>query len=421
MPRVLLLIPTTTYRTSAFLDAATRLELEVVIGCDESQALAPLTPGNSLALDFRDPGKALAQIERMAGEAPFQAVIGVDDKTLVLAAMANQALALPHNSVESVQATRNKYLMRKALQRGNIQSPHFELLSIDENPQSYAACVRYPCVLKPTFLSASRGVIRVDNCEEFILAFRQVVTLLSNPEIEGEPGMHAGHEPAREILLEDYICGREFALEGLLFGGELKTLALFDKPDPLEGPYFEETLYITPSRLSPNFQDKIAQVTQQATRALGLREGPVHAELRFDGERVWPLEIAARSIGGLCSRVLEFSRNLTLEELVLLHALGRDVRTVQRQHEGAGVMMLPVPEHGILQEVRGLREACEIPGVEDVLISIPSGQVVEPLPYGSRYLGFIFARGGDPGSVEDALRKAHECLRIEITGLERQS
>ncbi len=416
MPRVLLLIPTTTYRTSAFLDAATRLNLDVVIGCDESQALASLTPGTSLTLDFRDPGDAVAQIAQMAGESPFHAVIGVDDKTLILAAMANHALALPHNSVESVQATRNKYLMRKALQRGNVHSPHFELLSIEENPQEYGARVQYPCVLKPTFLSASRGVIRANNCQEFILAFRQIVTLLSNPEIERESGIFSNNGSTREILVEDYISGREIALEGLLFDGELKTLALFDKPDPLEGPYFEETLYITPSRLSQNFQDKIAHVTQQATRILGLREGPVHAELRFDGERVWPIEIAARSIGGLCSRVLEFSRNLTLEELILLHALGRDVQAVQRQQEGAGVMMLPVPEHGILQEVAGLEEACEIPGVEDVLISIPTGQVVEPLPFGSRYLGFIFARGRNPDSVEHALRQAYECLQIEITG-----
>lgn len=416
MPRVLLLIPSTTYRTSAFLDAATRLNLDVVIGCDESQALAPLTPGTSLALDFRDPGNAVAQIVQMAGESPFHAVIGVDDKTLILAAMANHALALPHNSVESVKATRNKYLMRKALRGGNIHSPHFELLSIEENPQEYGARVAYPCVLKPTFLSASRGVIRANNYEEFILAFRQIVTLLSNPEIERESGVLSNNESRREILVEDYISGREVALEGLLFDGELKTLALFDKPDPLEGPYFEETLYITPSRLSQNFQDKIACVTQHATRALGLREGPVHAELRFDGERIWPIEIAARSIGGLCSRVLEFSRNLRLEELILLHALGRDVQAVQRQQEAAGVMMLPVPEHGLLQEVRGMDEACDIPGVEDVLISIPTGQVVEPLPYGSRYLGFIFARGGNPDSVEHALRKAFECLQIEITG-----
>ena len=414
MPRILLLIPTTTYRTTAFLEAATRLNLEVVVGSDESQALAPLTPGTSLTLNFRDPCKAVAQIVKVAHEAPFQAVIGVDDKTVILAAMANQALSLPHNSVESVQATRNKHLMRKALQYSNILSPRFELLSINENPEECSEGFQYPCVLKPTFLSASRGVIRANNSQEFIDAFRQIVTLLSNPEIGQDLEALSNSETASEILVEEYIAGKEVALEGLLIKGELKTLALFDKPDPLEGPYFEETLYVTPSRLSQNFQEKIAQVTQQAARTLGLLEGPVHAELRYDGAQVWPIEIAARSIGGLCSRVLEFSRNLSLEELILLHALGSDVQNVQRQQKAAGVMMLPVPERGILQGVTGLAEARNILGIEDILISIPAGELVEPLPYGSRYLGFIFSRGSSAELVENALREAYKCLQIKI-------
>ncbi len=415
MPRILLLIPTTTYRASAFLEAAARLRLEVVVASDESQALAPLTPGSTLALDFQDPCKAVAKVVKMAQESPFQAVIGIDDKTVILAAMANEALSLAHNSVESAQATRNKYLMRKALQFSNIPSPHFELLTIDENPLEWAKRLKYPCVLKPTFLSASRGVIRANNSTEFTLAFHQIVALLSNPEIEQESGTLFHLETVREILVEEYIPGKEVSLEGLLTKGELKILALFDKPDPLEGPFFVETLYVTPSRLPENIQQQIAHVTQQAIRALGLREGPVHAELRYDGERVWPIEIAARSIGGLCSRVLEFSRNLSLEELILLHALGQEVQTVQRHHQAAGVLMLPVPEQGILQGVTGLEEAREIPGIEDVLISIPAGQPVEPVPYGSRYLGFIFSRAPSPQSVEHALRAAYNCLRVEIT------
>jgi len=263
--------------------------------------------------------------------------------------------------------------------------------------------------LKPTFLSGSRGVIRANDPVEFVEAFQQIEVLLSDPKVAQKGG-----ESAQQILVEDYIPGAEVALEGLLSGGELKLLALFDKPDPLEGPLFVETIYVTTSRLPANRQDEIRYVTQQAANGLGLQEGPIHAELRCNARGVWPIEIAARSIGGLCSNVLNFSSKHSLEELILLHALGRDIQTVEGQTKAAGVMMIPVLEQGILEVVNGKDKANEILGIEEIVISIPKGQPVEPLPYGDQYLGFIFARGESPQFVEGALREAYECLEIKI-------
>ncbi len=409
MLRILLLIPTTTYRTAAFMEAAQRLQLEVMVGSEQSHVFSALTPETMLALDFQNPEKAVAQIVDAAQERPFQAIVGVDDETVILAAMANEALSLSHNSVESVRATRNKFLFREKLQVSNLISPHFELFSVGENPEKLQQRINFPCVLKPTFLSGSRGVIRANDPLEFVEAFQQIELLLSDPQVAQKGG-----EAAQQILVEDYIPGREVALEGLLIEGKLKLLALFDKPDPLEGPLFVETIYVTPSRLPANIQDEIIYVTQQAAKGLGLHEGPIHAELRCNDRGVWPIEIAARSIGGLCSNVLEFSSKLSLEELILLHALGRDIQTVEGQTKAAGVMMVPVLEQGILEAVTGKDQANEISGIEEIVISIPQGQPVEPLPYGDRYLGFIFAQGESPEFVERALRAAYQCLEIKI-------
>ena len=409
MPRILLLLPTTTYRAQAFLEAAEHLKLEVVVGSDQRQVLAPLTPETALTLDLQQPEKSIGQIVAASNKKAFDAVVGVDDDTVILAAMANEALSLPHNSVESVQATRNKYLMREKWQYSNLLSPDYKLLALGANLPQMAKKIPYPCVLKPTFLSASRGVIRANNPNEFLKACQCIETLLSRPEIAQKGG-----EAAQTILVEDYIQGREVALEGLMVAGELKPLALFDKPDPLEGPLFVETLYVTPSRLPLKTQEQILHVAQQSAKALGLQAGPLHAELRLNEWGVWPIEIAARSIGGQCSDILAFSQNLSLQALILLHATGVDIQSIQRQPEPCGVMMLAVTQQGILKAVHGKETAAAVVGIEKVTIAIPMGQVVEPLPYGDRYLGFIFAKGKSPQAVEQALRTAERCLEVEI-------
>lgn len=412
MARILILMATRTYRAAAFMQAAARLGVEVTVGTEREQPLADFTPGATVALDLDRPRRAQQQIVEFAERFPIDAVVGVDDDTTVLAALAAEALGLPHNSVESVKATHYKDVMRLILSEAdNVLSPWFELVSIDEDPAVVARRVTYPCVVKPLSLSASRGVIRADDPQQLEAAMREVI------EILGEATLSPEDPASRQVLIESFIHGREFALEGLMIDGQLIVLALFDKPDPLDGPYFEETIYITPSRLPAEAQQAIARSTASAAAALGLREGPVHAEVRLNEQGPWIVEVAARSVGGLCSNALRFgTADVSLEEIILRQAARLEIASLQRERQPAGVMMIPIPRGGILRDVRGLAEAKAVPGVEDVAISIPCGHAVVPLPRGTQYLGFIFSRAETPEAVEAALREAHRLLTFTIDG-----
>jgi formate-dependent phosphoribosylglycinamide formyltransferase (GAR transformylase) len=408
MLRLLLLVPTTTYRTEDFVEAARKLDVDLVVASERPNVLSERLPDNLLTLDFSDPEKAAREVAALSRRAPFSAVVPVDDRTTVVGAAIANALGLTSNPVAAVSATRNKYQMRLAWSQAGVPSPSFFLFTLADDPAVAAGKVPYPCVLKPTILAASRGVIRADSEPEFVAAFRRIEAILRTEEVR------ALGEGSGQILVEGFIPGREVALEGLLVKGALHVLALFDKPDPLDGPFFEETIYVTPSRLPAETQQAIADVTQWAARALGLREGPIHAELRVNEAGPWLVEIAARSIGGLCSRTLLFGTGLTLEELILRHALGIEIESLERECQPAGVMMIPIPCGGVLEEVRGLEAAKAVPGIEEITLTIHLGQEVVPLPEGSRYLGFIFARAETPERVEAELREAHRCLEFGL-------
>jgi biotin carboxylase len=302
--------------------------------------------------------------------------------------------------------------MHELLAGAGVPSPSFKTVRLDADPRAAAARAAYPCVLKPLVLSASRGVIRANDEAAFVAAFARIAAILRAPEVAD---LGAGTD---EILVEEFVPGVEVALEGLLEDGALRTLAVFDKPDPLDGPFFEETIYVTPSRHPEATQAAIVDVTARAARALGLSDGAVHAELRLrpttTGVEPVVLEIAARSIGGLCGRTLRFGTGMSLEELVLRRALGRPVPSFERQRAAAAVMMIPIPRGGVLEEVRGLDEARAVASIEDVTISLHKGQEVVPLPEGSRYLGFIFSRAATPPHAEAALREAHRQLEFVI-------
>jgi biotin carboxylase len=289
--------------------------------------------------------------------------------------------------------------------------PAFQVFPMAGGPAGPAAAVSYPCVLNPLALSASRGVIRADDPATFTAAWRRIEAILIRARAERRP---ATARALTHLLVEAFVPGAEVALEGLLRGGSLETLALFDKPDPLDGPFFEETLYVTPSRHPRGLQDEVERVVAAAAAALGLSEGPVHAELRLGPSGPVVLEVAARSIGGLCARTLHFGAGVSLEEVIVAHAMGLPAAALHRETAASGVMMLPIPRAGVLHRVAGLDEARAVPGVVDVVVTVPTGRAVEPLPEGDSYLGFAFARGDTPAEVERALRTAHALLRFEI-------
>jgi biotin carboxylase len=415
MKRILLVIPSSTYRTHDFMVAAQKINTELVVAVDHRQAMSALVPDTTVALNFRKP-ETLAEgirafVSRRGFAHPaFDAIIGVDDTAAYVAAILAQALHLPHNPVEAVRAARNKYFMRQKIAAAGLNYPFFQLFEAAGNPFAFAKRVNYPCVLKPIFLSGSRGVIRADDREAFVEAFEAVRALLNDSEVAAK----AYADEANAVLVEDYVPGVEIALEGILNDGQLKTLAIFDKPDPLEGPHFVETIYVTPSRLPAYVLREVSFAAQRASVGMGLRNGPIHAEIRINEKGAYVIELAARSIGGLCSRVLRFNNGLTLEEVILKQALGEAIDDIQREHTAAAVMMIPVPKAGILKGVTGIEAARAVSGVEEVIISIPPDQPVEPLPKGGRYLGFIFARAEMPEDAEAALRKAYRHLQIQI-------
>jgi biotin carboxylase len=402
-------MPSTTYRAHDFMEAASRLGVEIVVGTDRRQALSDATREHVLPLDFLDTRAAVRDIASAHRARPFAALIGVDDDTVLLAALGSEALELPSNPSASLRVARSKRLLRARLLAAGLPGPAFRAVPVAADPDAAARETRYPCVLKPTFLSASRGVIRADDPASFVLAFERIKRLLADPDLAARDG-----EETQVILVESFLPGGEVALEGLLVGGSLRTLALFDKPEPLDGPCFEETLYVTPSRLPDSAQQRVRGAVQAAAEAIGLREGPVHAEVRAPEGACIVLECAARSIGGLCSRTLRFGAGWSLEEVLLRHALGVSVEPPAREAAAAAVLMLPIPRAGILREVRGLAEAAATPGVEGIEITIPVGQRLTPLPEGDRYLGFAFARATTPEAAEAALRRARDLLTFAI-------
>jgi biotin carboxylase len=408
-PGVMLLMSPATYRAGAFRDAATRIGLPVVTALDAPDLFTGRMTGQ-LAVDFLDPDAAVERLVswvRAQREPGLRAVLAVDDRGAEIAARTSAELGLPHNDPASALAARDKWVMRQALERGGVPVPRYEAVPADTDPATIADDQRYSVVVKPTLLSGSRGVIRADSPEAFALAFARTRRILERS------GM-----PAREfpILIEQYVPGVEVALEGLLTDGELTTLALFDKPDPLEGPFFEETIYVTPSGLPADVQAAISRRTAESAAAIGLRHGPVHAELRIDLDRgdIWMIELAGRSIGGLCGTVLEFGTGISLEELILRHAAGVELPSTERSGAGAGVMMIPIPKGGMLREVRGQEAALAVSGVTGVEITAPCNQPIVPLPEGESYLGFIFAEGQTAADAERALREAHARLEFRI-------
>jgi biotin carboxylase len=405
MARVLLLVPARTYRATDFLIAASRMGLELVVGSDGA---LPLGGHPVVRVNPNDPERSVARLVAESG--PVDAVVAADTPMLVLAAAAAARLGLPHNRVEAVRAAADKATQRRMWAAAGVAQPAFRIVpagASEDALQDAAARVGYPCVVKAVSLSGSQGVLRADDGAAAADAARRIRQIL---RVAGRPT----DEP---LLVEAYIPGWELSVDGLLTRGELTVTAVFDKPDTPQGPTFEETVLLTPSRLPQPILCEALRAAERAAGALGLRYGPIHAELRLDtrhrGRRPTMLELAARSIGGLCSRALCFLDGASLEQLVLANALDRHV-TTQRLARPAGVLMLPVERAGVLQAVHGRTQAAAVPGITGLSITIPVGQPVQPLPEGDRYLGFVFAEATTHQEVQEALRAARRRLRIII-------
>jgi formate-dependent phosphoribosylglycinamide formyltransferase (GAR transformylase) len=409
--RLLLLTSKLGYQTRSFSEAARKLGVDIVFATDRCHQLDDPWNDRAIAVHFEEPEVAAHSIlETLRGNYP-DGVLALGDRSVITAAYVARGLGIFHNHPASVESCRSKEKMREAFRVSGLRTPAFRTLPIVPTPDAALSGIKFPCVVKPICLSASQGVMRANNTTEFRRAVERLAHLLQSPELR------ASRDPELDrMIVEDYIPGREVAVEGLISEGVLRVLAIFDKPDPLEGPYFEETIYVTPSRLPQEQQDAIARCAREAARALGLIHGPIHAEFRVNDEGVWPLEIAPRPIGGLCARALRFGAELiSLEELLVRHAIGFDGTDAERETIASGVMMIPVPANGILERAEGEVDARAISGITSVEITARLHDKIVSWPEGSSYLGFIFALADEPGKVEGVLRAAHGKLNFVVS------
>lgn len=411
-PKTLLILASKLgYQTQAFAQAAAALGVQVQFGTDRCHKLDDPWGDGAAPLDFTHPERAAAQILEQPRATPPDAILALGDRPTVTAAYAARLLHLAGNDPEAVESCRSKLLQHEALRNAGAPVPQFFSFNRSERVEDAVKKVKFPCVIKPLCLAASQGVIRANGQKEFRDAVARISSLLDLPEIQVGGGTELNH-----LLVESYIPGKELAMEGWLESGRLDVLAIFDKPDPLEGPYFEETIYVTPSQLSREQQSRLRECAANSVKALGLTHGAIHAEFRVNEDGPWVLEIAPRPIGGLCSRALRFGpTRISLEELLIRRTLNLGDADLEREESASGVMMIPVPRSGILEMVDGLEDAKRVTNVTEVEITARVKDYVKAWPEGASYLGFIFARTEDPAEVESALRKAHAKLRFDFS------
>ncbi|UCC56699.1 MAG: ATP-grasp domain-containing protein, partial [Gammaproteobacteria bacterium] len=402
-----LITPPNSYRTVAYLEAARRRGIPVLVASEGKYSLVSEIAGG-LHINLQDPA-ALEQLLDASRSRPFAGVVASDDASVELGSRIAEVLSLPHNPPQAARLSRRKDLLREALATAGVPVPAHRVIDLGRPLVPQLGEIDYPCVVKPLALSASRGVIRADNLAETVAACERIQRILGRETV-------AESFEASHVLLETFVSGPEVALEGLLHAGQLSVLAIFDKPDPLEGPFFEETFYITPTRHDEIEQQRIVESVTAACQAIGLQEGPVHAEIRISGSQAVIMEVASRTIGGDCARLLRFGTGHGLEDLVIAHAVGKPL-PIEPRKGGAGVLMIPISEAGILRRVEGIARARAVPGIEDIVISIRDGYELVPLPEGGSYLGFIFAHAASPAAAEAALRAAYAELDIVVAPL----
>jgi len=413
--RLLLFAAKLGYQTRSFEEAARKLDVQLVYVTDRCNRLDDPWGDHAIAVHFESPEAAAYSVMEVLRGQEVTGVLALGDRPAAAAAYAARGLGILYNHSASVEACRSKLRMREVFRDAGLPVPWFRSLPVVPTPEPTLARISFPCVLKPLSLSASQGVMRANNREEFLAGATRLRRLLESAEI------HATREPhLDQMIVEGYIPGREVAVEGLLTDGTLRILAIFDKPDPLEGPYFEETIYVTPSRLPETKQTQIVDCANSAVRALGLTHGPVHAEFRVNEDGVWPIEVAARPIGGLCARALRFCSNkleesIGLEELLLRHALKLPGSDALREPEASGVLMIPIPHSGILEKISGQEAALATPGITDLLITARLHDYIAAWPEGSSFLGFLFAKANTAGEVERAIREGHRKLEFVIS------
>lgn len=401
LKKLLVILPANTYRAQRFLEAARKLGVDVFIATDSD--FSPPDPSNSVidGISFCDPKEAGRQIADIIRHQGPMSVLAVDEAAVEVAEWTRVALGLIDHPNSGILATRDKRELRQRLRENNISQPKtFDILELEQGRGE----IPFPVVVKPSKGSGSIGVTKAQNQQELTKSLITVQDVIAKMTISNQC-----------IVVEEYIPGVEFAVDILVTDGKLHVLVIFEKPDPLVGPFFAETIYVTPPHLTDSQLEALHSVIQKCIRALSINNGPLHLELRLTSANDWvPIDIASRSIGGNCSNALAFASNTSLEELIIQNALGLEVINTQRERRASGVYMIPAETLGTLVAVHGVEAALKVRFVEDIQITVKPGTKTVPLPFDNQYLGFIFAKAPGAKTVEKALRTARALLEIEV-------
>jgi hypothetical protein len=416
--RVLLLATTTGYQTRMFAEAASRLGVELIYATDRCDQLDDPWRDHAIPVRFHEEWRSVDTVLKAVDAHPVNAVLAVGDRPTVMAAYLSRLLGLAGHPPEAAAASRDKRLTRDKLKAAGLLTPSYITVPLGVDATSLLERITFPVVVKPTVLSGSRGVIRADDTLSFTMAVDRVRRLLNSSDVREL------RDPEADVIqIEEYVPGAEYAVEGVIDNGTMRTLAIFDKPDPLNGPFFEETIYVTPSRATPATLRQIENAVADAASALGLHHGPIHAECRVNARGVYVLEVAARPIGGLCAKSLRFEHreggaaSIGFEEFLLRYAMGEPMERWHREECASAVMMIPIPRNGLYRRVEGVEIAGQVKGVDNVQITAKPDQQLMMLPEGASYLGFIFARAATAAEAEQAVREAHARLQFTIDPL----
>ena len=384
MKKLLLVIPENSYKSNDFVTSAEKLDLDFLVITDSQQVSGQFS--DTVIIHSFDEELENDVKEKLQD---VTHILPVDHSALKFSAYLVDLLKAKGNNTKSINTAMNKFESRKIfnsiseikIQNAIVKKIEDIEIFINENGTS---------VLKPIYGTASKSVIKVESFQENKAEVEKLMQDCSD----------------QDLIIEEFVDGSEYALEGNLINSELNKIVIFDKPINYKEPYFEESIYIAPTEIPDKTQKEIVNLIGKACKKLGLENGPVHVEFKIHNKEIFIIEINPRMIGGLCSRCLSFGLFKTSLEEIALHAfLNNELKSIDLLSNFVGVLMIPTPISGKFISINK-NELESIPNVSGVEITVSeNSNLLEP-PFGDKYLGFVFSQGDSKEKVMESLTLA---------------
>ncbi len=384
MKKLLLVIPENSYKSNDFVVAAEKLGIDFLIITDSEQVSSKFS--DTVIINKFDAELNKNNLKKLKD---VTHVLPVDHSALKFSGYLVDLLEVKGNKLESINLSMNKYESRKIFNSLLDIKVNNEIIKNIDDVNTFIN-KNGTSVLKPIYGTASKSVLKINNVEK---NKEQIEKLMQDCFDQ-------------DLVIEEYIDGKEYALEGTIINSELKKIVIFDKPVEYKHPYFEESIYITPSELSSEAEKRVVSIVDKACKKIGLEDGPVHVEFKINENQIFIIEINPRMIGGLCSRCLSFGLfKVSLEEIILHAFMNNELKNIELLNNYVGVLMIPTPKSGKFISINK-EELENIPNISNVEITVPEGSDLLEPPYGDKYLGFAFSQGIDKKTVNESLLTA---------------